>query len=83
MTEDAITFAFWLCTPCFETYGTIANAYIEPDRVFWARMTEIQNTRAPSVPLTMDELARALDDRSSPMSKLVEDWRTGRLKAGA
>ena len=40
--EENMTFAFWLCTYCYETYGAIAATMIVPDEVFWAKIEEEQ-----------------------------------------
>lgn len=36
--EENMTFAFYLCNPCHETYGAIAATMAVPDEVFWAEM---------------------------------------------
>lgn len=33
--KENTTFSFWLCQPCFETYGTIADTMVMPDHEFW------------------------------------------------
>ena len=33
--EENMTFAFWLCNNCFETFGKIAGVMMIPDEVFW------------------------------------------------
>lgn len=36
--ERNMTFVFWLCQPCFESYGEIAGTMVQPDQVFWAQV---------------------------------------------
>lgn len=36
--ERNMTFAFWLCDPCFETYGHITGTMVQPDQEFWAQV---------------------------------------------
>lgn len=36
--EQNMTFAFWLCTLCFETYGHITGTMVQPDQEFWAQV---------------------------------------------
>lgn len=40
--EGSTTFCFYLCNTCAETYGQIANVYMMPDEVFFARLAEEQ-----------------------------------------
>jgi len=36
--EENMTFAFWLCNACAETFGPIAATMMVPDEVFWAEV---------------------------------------------
>ncbi len=44
--EENMTFAFWLCEPCYETHGAIAGTMVLPDEIFWA---DVNGTR-PTAP---------------------------------
>ena len=44
--EENMTFAFWLCNPCWEKHGAIAATYVMPDEVFWAEVAEEQKAKA-------------------------------------
>lgn len=70
--QENMTFAFYLCNPCFETYGTIAGTYAMPDEVFWAKLQEAQLERHGRL-LSNTELVAALADESDPVSRLAKD----------
>lgn len=36
--EQNMTFAFYLCNPCYESHGAIAGTMVLPDEVDWAKM---------------------------------------------
>ena len=38
--EESMNHAFWLCNPCWETYGTIAGTMVTPDEAFWNKLAE-------------------------------------------
>ena len=76
--KDFCTFAFWLCDLCCAAHGTIAHTYTEPDRVFWERVREATREGSPRA-LTTIEIADALADPTSPLARLVEDFRHGRI----
>ena len=44
--EENMTFAFWLCNPCWEKHGAIAGTMVTPDEVFWAEVAEEQRANA-------------------------------------
>lgn len=79
--EKDMTFAFVLCQPCADKHGDIAHTYQEPDAAFWARIREAEQAqvkrlgRIPEDGLEPHELAIALSDPSSELSKLAEEWR--------
>ncbi len=41
-----ITWAFWLCQKCFETYGTVAGLLAVKDEVVWEQVRQDQLGRA-------------------------------------
>jgi hypothetical protein len=71
--EDAITFAFALCNECAEKHGDIAHTYSEPDSVFWERVANAQLEEAGRA-FTPFELVLAVEDKSSPLAKLADEW---------
>lgn len=79
--EEHITFAFALCNPCAEKHGDIAHTYKEPDEVFWRRVHDAQLEESGRL-LTAAELTKELDDGSSLMSKLADEWRTWAASKG-
>lgn len=80
--EESITFAFALCDPCAETDIAIAaHFYKEPDAVFWERIENAQR-EGFGRPLNPQELATQLDDPTSTLAKLADEWRAHAVRAG-
>ena len=44
--EENMTFAFWLCNPCWEKYGAPAALMVSPDEVFWSEVAAEQAAKA-------------------------------------
>lgn len=70
--EENMTFAFYLCDPCADKWGPIANTYVEPDEVFFRRVQEAQLEKYSRL-LGPVELLRALEDANSPLAKLARE----------
>src|SRR4051812_5939621 len=68
--EENMTFAFWICTPCFAAHGEITNTMVMPDEVFWAEVQQAQETKYGRS-LTADETALSLADPDSLESLLA------------
>lgn len=79
--EKMITFAFVLCQPCADTYGNIAHTYQEPDSVFWERVANAQREEFDQT-LTIEKLAVELDDPSTTLAKLADEWEAHVRKVG-
>jgi len=78
--ETMITFAFALCQPCADKgIGDLAHFYQEPDAVFWERVKEAQLEEYGEL-LDAARFAQALDEPSSPLAKLAEEYRRNVLK---
>jgi hypothetical protein len=58
--RDNTAWAFWLCQPCFDVYGAVANTWSQPDAAFWANVHHEMEARFGRV-LTDAELALAWD----------------------
>ena len=54
--RDNTSWAFWLCTPCFETYGAVAGTLAMPDEEF-NRKVEAEMVERFGRVLTPDEIA--------------------------
>jgi|SRR5271154_3192966 len=85
--EKFITFTFALCDPCSEKVGDLAHLYKEPDTVFWKRVHEAQledmkKRTGVARPLTAQELVVQMDDPTSVIGKLKEEWEKHILKVG-
>jgi ABC-type sugar transport system substrate-binding protein len=78
--EKMITFVFVLCQPCADAgHGEIAHLYKEPDDVFWqrvrdAQLEETKKNLGVERFLTPEELVHRLDDPTTTMSKLADEW---------
>jgi hypothetical protein len=72
--ERMITFAFALCQSCADVYGNDAHFYEEPDAVFWERVANAQAEEFGR-PLNPMELATELDDPTTTLAKLADEWR--------
>jgi NAD-dependent SIR2 family protein deacetylase len=79
--EKHITFAFVMCQPCADKYGNDAHFYQEPDAVFWERVANAQAEEFGR-PLNPIELAVQLDDPTTTLAKLAEEWRKFVRKVG-
>lgn len=40
--EEGVTFLFYLCNACAETYGAIAGTMLMPDEVFFETLRQVQ-----------------------------------------
>jgi hypothetical protein len=63
-----MTFCFYLCQPCAETYGQIAGMMLMPDEVFFEHVKQEQLARHGRY-LTPDEWARL--PATDPLVRLV------------
>ena len=68
--EENMTFAFYLCTPCFQTYGELTNTMVIPDEVFW-REVEVAQREKYGRSLTSEETVASLADSESLESRLA------------
>ena len=73
--EENMTFAFWLCLPCAETYGKIAGMMMMPDEVFWEQMKQEQLDKFGRL-LTTSELLAIVEADTSPLATLVKQGRS-------
>ena len=49
--ECNMTFAFYLCQKCADSWGDIAHTYMEPDAVFWKRVHDERLSAAEAAKL--------------------------------
>lgn len=68
-------FAFYLCEPCAQKYGSLPLHTMVPDNIFWTQVREAQLERYKRE-LTPREIILALDDPESDMSKLARSRNT-------
>jgi hypothetical protein len=70
--EENMTFLFYQCSKCAETYGQIAGTMSMPDEVFFEKVRQEQLASHGRY-LTDIELAAAVEaDASSPLAKLLK-----------
>ena len=79
--EENMMFAFYLCQPCADKYGAIANTMMVPDEVFWQRVAEVQLEKYGRI-LGEDELIKILDEANHPFAALVRDKQSNNGKGG-
>jgi hypothetical protein len=72
--EENMTFFFYLCQPCAETWGPIAGTYMEPDAVFFQRVKQEQLEKYGRE-LTAPEMIEILKDGNNSVTKLVNERR--------
>lgn len=70
--EDSCDFAFYLCEPCAEKHGALADVEMIPDEVWFARVRDAQLEKHGRE-LTPAELVVQLDNPDSSLSKLARD----------
>lgn len=70
--EENITFIFYLCNSCAQTYGQIAGTMMMPDEVFFARLAEAQLERYGRY-LTPEEWDKISEDPTHPFRTLLRE----------
>jgi len=69
--EENMTFMFYLCRACAETYGAIAGTMMMPDEVFFEKVKQEQ-LAAHGRYLTQQELEVVVDEGTTPLAKLLK-----------
>lgn len=72
--EENMTFAFWLCNPCFESKGHITTTMVVPDAVFYESLKNEQLESYGRV-LNEQELVRVVQEDASPLANLLKSRR--------
>lgn len=70
--EEHCNFAFALCDPCAEKWSPLADTYLVPDEVFWAKVKDEQ-IETYGRELSAIELVEALKDDANSLTKLCKD----------
>lgn len=70
--QQNTTYAFWLCMPCSETYGSKLPGYLMPDEVYW------ELVRQETGGLTLAKCKELMESAASLLSKLVRLQPKGR-----
>lgn len=72
--EDNMTFAFWLCNPCFESKGHITTTMVVPDAVFYEQLRQEQ-LESHGRYLNEQELIQVVQEDASPLATLLKSGR--------
>ena len=72
--EENMTFVFYLCRPCAETYGEIAGMTMTPDEIFFERVKQEQ-LEAHGRFLSEQELHDVVAADASPLATLLTEGR--------
>ena len=70
--KENTTWAFWLCQKCYDTYGIIANTYVEPDWEFWQKLQHEMLDKYGHV-LNQTELTKLAEEGWGPLAQLVKE----------
>lgn len=68
--EENMTFLFYLCVACNETYGAIAGTMVMPDEVFFEKCKQEQMESYGRY-LTESELIAVVQEDASPLATLL------------
>jgi hypothetical protein len=69
--EENMTFMFYLCQKCNDTYGAIAGTMVMPDEVFFEKLKQEQ-LAAHGRYLTVPELVKVVQEDASPLATLIK-----------
>lgn len=72
--EENMTFAFWLCTPCYEKYGVLADTMVTPDEVFYEQLRREQMEAYGRI-LSPEEIVTVVEADASPLATLITQGR--------
>jgi hypothetical protein len=67
---ENMTFLFYLCNKCAETYGQIAGTMMMPDEIFFQKLKDEQEATYGRS-LTPEEIAAIVEAGDSPLAKLL------------
>ena len=69
--EENMTFIFYLCKKCVDTYGEIAGTMLMPDEVFFEKLKQEQLASYGRY-LTQDELTVVVAEDASALATLLK-----------
>lgn len=72
--EENMTFLFYICPKCNETYGQIAGTMVMPDEVFFEKLKQEQ-LQSFGRYLTEAELVTVVQEDASPLATLLKSGR--------
>lgn len=71
VSQENVTWAFWLCQTCEPKYGAIAGVMLVPDALVWELMRQEQMHHGKQRLLSDGELRNAIETDATPLSNLV------------
>lgn len=69
--EENCTFAYWVCTPCYNDLGDVVNTYVMPDEVMWEKIKQEQLATYGRL-LSNAELVQVEAADATPLAKLLK-----------
>ena len=72
--EENCTFAFYLCDPCGEKWGTQYGTLLMPDELFWEKVKQEQLEKYGRF-LTQREIATAEASPTNSLGRLIREQR--------
>jgi hypothetical protein len=75
--EEGMTFAYYLCDPCYHKMGDTTCTFVMPDHVFAAKM-RLEMIEKYGKVLTEEELRTVVGEGASPLAALIKDRRSTR-----
>ncbi len=69
---EGMTFLFYLCNSCAESYGQIAGTMQMPDEIFYEKLAHEQLARYGRY-LTLEEWGKVSEDISHPLWVLIKE----------
>jgi hypothetical protein len=77
VSQEHVTFCFWLCDHCYEKWGAVAGVSFVPDEVFWEKVKAAQLEEYGHI-LDADEIFLEAAKPESIIAKLVRDAPKGK-----
>lgn len=70
--EENMTFLFYICPKCAETYGAITGTMMMPDEVFYEKLKQEQ-LESHGRFLSEQELIQVVQEDSTPLAQLIKE----------
>lgn len=77
--QENMTFAFWMCDPCYAKFGHLTTMAVMPDEVFWEKIKQEQLSTFKRE-LSAEELQVIVDADASPLATLLKEGRAPHIE---